>query len=359
MNLRKRLGLELARQLNNSLKHEHPLRQLFWESTLRCNVSCRHCGSDCRASAVTPDMPRDDFFGVLDGIARRLDPHKVFVIVSGGEPLMRDDLELCGRGIYKRGFPWGMVTNGLALTPERFSRLRAAGLCSVTVSLDGLEQSHNWLRRHPQSFCMASRALDVLVADGDVTFDVVTCVHQKNFSQLAALRDFLIEKGVRQWRLFPIFPVGRAASDPLLQMSSEQFRELLRFIRQTRKEGRIHVNYSCEGFVGDYEGEVRDWMFRCAAGVTVGSVLIDGSIGACTSIRSHYVQGNIYEDDFLDVWENRYQPFRDRSWMKKDECEKCKYWRYCEGNGMHLRTDDGRLLVCHLKRMTEHEERKT
>ena len=354
MELRKRIGLELARMMNNNLKREHPLRQLFWESTLRCNVSCRHCGSDCRASAVAPDMPREDFFRVLDSISKKLDPHKVFVIISGGEPLMRDDLELCGRGIYERGFPWGMVTNGLALTPERFRNLRAAGLCSVAVSLDGLQDSHDWLRRHPQSFKMASRALDLLVADGEVKFDAVTCVNQKNFDQLAEIRDFLIGKGVKDWRIFPIFPMGRAANDPMLQVSNEQFRQLLQFIRQTRQEGKIHANYSCEGFVGDYEGDVRDWMFRCAAGVTVGSVLIDGSISACTSIRSHYTQGNIYEDDFLDVWENRYQQYRDRSWMKKDKCAKCKYWRYCEGNGMHLRKDDGGLLVCHIERILDH-----
>ena len=351
MELRRRIGLELARRLNNNLKREHPLQQLFWECTLRCNVSCRHCGSDCKHVATAPDMPREDFFRVLDGIAAKMEPHQVFVIVSGGEPLMREDLELCGRGIHRRGFPWGMVTNGLFLTPERFHNLRAAGLCSVAVSLDGLEDSHNWLRRHPDSFAMADQALDMLVADGHVKFDAVTCVNQKNYDQLPAIRDYLIGKGVRDWRLFPIFPVGRAAKDPLLQVSDEQFRRLLDFIRQTRKEGRIRANYSCEGFVGDYEGDVRDWMFRCAAGVTVGSVLVDGSISACTSIRSHYIQGNIYNDDFLDVWENRFQDYRDHTWMKKDDCADCRWWRYCEGNGMHLRTDDGRLLVCHMKRL--------
>lgn len=351
MEIRRRLGLELARRLNNNLKREHPLQQLFWECTLRCNVHCRHCGSDCRQAVSTPDMPRKDFFRVLDGIAQKTDPRKVFVIISGGEPLMREDLELCGRGIHDRGFPWGMVTNGLYLTTERFHKLKGAGLCSMAISLDGLEDSHNWLRCHKQSFEMADQALDLLVADGSIKFDAVTCVNQKNYDQLPQLRDYLIGKGVKDWRLFPIFPVGRAAKDPMLQVSNEQFRHVLDFIRQTRKEGRIHANYSCEGYIGSYEGDVRDWMFRCAAGITVGSVLIDGSICACTSIRSNYSQGNIYKDDFWEVWQNRYQVFRDHSWMKKDECKDCRHWRYCEGNGMHLRDSEGRLLVCHMKRI--------
>ena len=92
------------------------------------------------------------------------------------------------------------------------------------------------------------------------------------------------------------------------------------FIKETRKEGKIHLSYGCEGFLGKYEGEVRDSFFACNAGVTVGSILIDGSISACPSIRSDFHQGNIYQDNFMQVWEERFQPFRNRDWMKKDAC---------------------------------------
>ncbi|MBP5757925.1 MAG: SPASM domain-containing protein, partial [Bacteroidales bacterium] len=119
------------------------------------------------------------------------------------------------------------------------------------------------------------------------------------------------------------------------------------------QEGRIHASYGCEGFLGKYEGQVRDYIYQCHAGVTVASVLIDGSISACTSIRGKYYQGNIYKDNFWDVWQNRFQPYRDRSWMRKDQCADCKMFRYCEGNGMHLRDEEGNLMVCHLKRIEE------
>lgn len=347
------MALEAARLLNKSLRHEHPLRQVFWESTVRCNIHCRHCGSDCRQVSSTPDMPKEDFFHVLDNIARKRNPGEVFVILGGGEPLVREDVVECAKGISERGFPWGMVTNALYLTPELFHKLKDAGLCSMTISLDGLEEQHTWLRRHPDCFRMASQAIDMVVKDGTVVYDIMTVVHQHNYNTLPQLRDFLISKGVTDWRLATIFPVGRGAQDKDLQLSGEQMRGLLDFIRQTRKEGRIHASYGCEGFLGAYEGEVRDWMFRCAAGITVASVLVDGSISACTSIRHNYKQGNIYEDDFMDVWEHRFEPHRNHDWMKTDDCKGCKYWRYCEGNGLHLRNDDGKLLLCHMKRMKE------
>ena len=353
LTLRKKLALELWRQHEANVRREHPLRQLFWECTLRCDLKCRHCGSDCKMQSERHDMPKEDFYRVLDSVARRCDPHRVFVVVSGGEPLMRRDLEACCAGIYERGFPWGMVTNALHLSPDRFHGLLRAGMHSMTISLDGLEDDHNWMRGNQQSFQMVSQAIDMLVATRGFVFDIVTCVTQRNYAKLDTVREFLIGKGVKRWRLFTVFPVGRAALDPLMRLDNEQFRGVFDFIKSTREEGRIRVDYGCEGFLGNYEGEVRNRLFSCHAGVTIGSVLADGSISACTSLRADYHQGNIYDDDFMDVWEQRFLPYRDRRWMRRDDCADCRYWRYCQGNGMHLRDGNGRLLLCHLKRLQE------
>jgi hypothetical protein len=90
----------------------------------------------------------------------------------------------------------------------------------------------------------------------------------------------------------------------------------------------------------------------CRAGITIGSVLIDGSISACPNIDRSYVQGNIYQDDFLDVWENRFQPFRDRAWMKQGPCADCKVYKNCLGGAMHLHAKDkGEMMVCHYNKL--------
>lgn len=353
LTLRRKLALEIWKLREQNLRQEHPLRQLFWECTLRCNLHCRHCGSDCKVMAGQQDMPKEDFLRVLDGVAKKCDPHKVFVIISGGEPLMRDDIEECCADIYAKGFPWGMVTNGLYLTPQRLERLLRVGLHSITISLDGLEDDHNWMRGHTQSFQRVDQAISMLVQVPQLVFDIVTCVNRRNYAKLNDIKEYIISKGVKYWRVFTVFPVGRAADDPDMKLTDQEFRGTFDFIRQTKQEGRIQCNYGCEGFLGNYEGEARDYFFSCQAGVSTGSVLADGSISACLSIRSDYHQGNIYEDDFMEVWENRFHPYRDREWMKKDDCAKCKYWRYCRGNGMHLRDGDGKLLLCHLKRIND------
>ena len=379
MKAKLRLALELERIRRNNLKELHPLRQLFWESTLRCNVACLHCGSDCTASALTPDMPKEDFLKVIDEeIVPHVNPNHVLIIISGGEPTMRKDLEEVGMALHKRGFPWGMVTNGVALTEERFRALRRAGLVSMTVSCDGAEDDHNWMRGSRFAWEGASRAIRLAAAEtnlvrnskcendkclnskcsndkippGSLSFvwDVVTCVNQRNRTKLPEIREMLWSMGVRDWRIFGIDPMGRAASNPELLLNDEEFRQMLDFIRSERQAGR-HVSYSCEGFLGDYEAEVRDHLYQCAAGISIASILIDGSISACTSIRGKYYQGNIYKDHFWDVWENGFRSYRDRSWMKQTTpCNDCKVWRYCEGNGMHLRREDGSLMLCHYEK---------
>lgn len=352
IDVRQRIGLELQRRLRKNNERLHPLRSLFWECTLRCNMHCLHCGSDCKVQPGVKDMPLQDFLRAIDSLTPHVDPHKTFIIITGGEALMRDDLEEAGLQLYRRGYPWGVVTNGFLLDGARLQSLMASGLHSVTVSLDGMAPEHNWLRQHPQSFEKATEAIGLLAAQHEVVWDVVTCVNPRNYPTLHEFKERLIALGVPAWRLFSIFPMGRAAGNAELQFSDEQFRGLLDFIRESRDhDGRIDVSYACEGFLGEYEGKVRDHLFYCRSGVEVASIRCDGAIGGCTSVRSHMDQGSIYKDDLWEVWQNGFEDMRNRSWARKGECGECEMWRYCEGGGLHLRDDNGDLLACHYHRL--------
>ena len=270
--------LELNRAALQQRIEEHELHQLFWECTLRCNLNCRHCGSDCRMLSEKDDMPLNDFLKVLDEIKLHEEPSNVMVITTGGEPLMRRDLAHCGSEISKRGFVWGMVTNGMLLTPEKLNEFVENGLKSIAVSFDGFEDDHNWMRGNPTSFKNVLVAVEALKQHPGLTWDVITCVNQRTIKYLPEFRDYLISLGITRWRLFTVFPFGRAAGDPELQLTNEQFVEMLEFIKQTRIDGKIRADYGCDGFLGCYEGEVRNHYYSCSAGINIASVLADGSI---------------------------------------------------------------------------------
>ena len=239
-----------------------------------------------------------------------------------------------------------MVSNGMLLTPQKLNEYVEAGLKSIAVSFDGFEDDHNWMRGNPNSFKNVLNAVEALKQYTDLTWDVITCVNQRTIQYLPKFRDYLISLGIKRWRLFTVFPFGRATNEPELKLSNEQFVQMMEFIRQTRLEGKIRADYGCDGFLGRYEGEVRNHYYSCSAGINVASILADGSISGCLSIRSDYHQGNIYQDSFWEVWQNRFNVYRDRQWMKTDQCAHCKMWRYCQGNGFHLRDGEGKLQVC-------------
>ncbi|MBO7185740.1 MAG: TIGR04133 family radical SAM/SPASM protein [Alistipes sp.] len=346
--LRKRIGLKLFKSLYDDAVQRHELRTLFWECTLRCNLKCRHCGSDCRTDVLQRDMPLEDFLRVLDEeVTPNVDPSRVLIIFSGGEVLVRPDLEEAGREVTRRGYMWGMVTNGMSLTAQRLQSLVEAGLRTVSVSFDGFEEVHNDIRQSSHSFARARAAIANIRKVKNLAYDVITCVTPAMIDRLEEWKEFLIAEGITNWRIFSIFPAGRAKGDDNLHLNAEQFQRLMEFIRQTRKEARIALNYACEGFLGGYEAEVRDHFYMCNAGISVASIRVNGDISGCTSVRGNYTQGNIYRDHFWEVWQNRFEAFRDRTWTRCDECKECKVWEHCRGGGMHLRDDEGKLMYCH------------
>jgi radical SAM enzyme (rSAM/lipoprotein system) len=322
---------------------------------MRCNLSCLHCGSDCLVKADVPDMPAEDFLRVTKSISLKQSPKEITVVLTGGEPLLRADLPEIGRALRAQGFRWGMVTNGYLLEPKKFNELLNAGLGAITISLDGPEREHNWLRNNPESYSRAIEAIRMVARSGRVNSDVVTCVNQHNIELLPVIQDILTESGIRDWRLFTITPIGRAAGMGELVLSGEQMRQLMSFIETNRLTGVVpKASFSCESYLGSYEGKARDGFFFCRAGIHIGSVLADGGISACPNIDRKLVQGNIYQDDFNEIWEKRFLPFRNRSWTKIHECSACDQYGLCEGNGMHWWDyENQRMLGCNFNKLKE------
>ncbi|MBN1187573.1 MAG: TIGR04133 family radical SAM/SPASM protein [Bacteroidales bacterium] len=327
----------------------HELTYLFWECTLRCNLNCIHCGSDCKKESRVEDMPLEDFLAAIEPF-RPNGKSKVpiNIVLTGGEPLLRKDLARCGKEFRKRGFRWGIVTNGMGYTPERHNELLNAGMGALTLSVDGLKDSHNWMRNSSKSFDRVQEALQLITSSSRLNSDVVTCVNQRNIKELEAIKTFLIKNKVKAWRLFTIAPIGRAKNYDELFLNPGQLTYLMDFIVNTRKEKMIDAKYSCEAYVGPYEKKVRDTYFFCRAGINIASILADGSIAACPNIDKSFIQGNIYKDSFVDIWNNRYTEMRNREWSKTGKCADCKEFKHCLGNGLHWwDADREEVLVCH------------
>jgi radical SAM enzyme (rSAM/lipoprotein system) len=329
----------------------HDLNYLFFELTQRCNLECRHCGSDCSSDSSLPDLSHDQVLDVLRGVSKQHDPAGITVALTGGEPLLYPDFFGLGRAITELGFPWGMVTNGYAWSPEKVAAAREAGMRTITVSLDGPPEVHDWLRGRKGSYARAAEALRML---SDATWiqqmDVVTCVHRRNLDLLDETRAILGDLGVRKWRLFTVSPIGRAAEEPDLILDKDRFRRLLAWVEAARRTAGPAVTYSESGYLGACDTTVRSHPFFCRAGVNVAGIMADGAILACPNIDRSFAQGNIATDDFCEVWETGYKPFRDRAWLRTGECADCREWSVCQGNSFHLVDPETRhTRLCYVK----------
>jgi radical SAM protein with 4Fe4S-binding SPASM domain len=324
------------------LKETRPLRYLFWEATLRCNLSCRHCGSDCVRldSSEKDEIDRESITRELRSIAESYPPEECTFAIIGGEPLVREEIIDVGAYAAELGYAWGITTNGMLLTDSVIARLRAANLKTISVSLDGTKRDHDMLRNHDGSHDIVTTAIRHLLDDHFYDeFDVICCVSSINIDHLDAFVDELLDIGVPAVRFTPVFSRGRAGRDERLMLRKPDYIKLLKFIAEKREtQTSINVTLSEEGYWGpQWECVVRDEFHYCASGILTGTILHDGKVTGCPSVSRSFIEGDIRERPFVDIWRSGFSRYREnRQKAFAHQCEGCEHWVLCEGGGFHL-----------------------
>ena len=329
---------QLADYREQQLRPHPELRTLFIEMTSQCNEYCRHCGSRCGDVSRKAPLSGGEICAFLRKIKADFPIEKLQLCVTGGEPLLRPDFFEIMQEAKRLGFGWGMTSNGTLITPETAHRLAEAGMRTVSVSLDGLKETHEWFRQVPGCYDRAVEGVRNLLAED--AFDhvqITTVVHHRNIGELEALYKTVSAIGVKSWRVINIEPIGRAKEQPELLLTPEEYKKVFDFIREKRFAGSMEVCYGCSHFLGErYEREVRPWYFLCNAGVYTASITSEGDIVSCLDVerRPELVQGNIRRDDFKTVWESGFRIWRS-DWRRTGPCRDCEYYRWCAGDSFH------------------------
>ncbi len=323
------------------------LTHLFLELTLLCNEHCLHCGSRCgdvESHEITPAQYHD----ILKQIAEDFDNKKFTLCITGGEPLIRNDFFEIMDDANKQGYLWGMTSNGILITPEVAKDLHRTGMKTISISIDGTEATHDAFRQTPGGWKKAMEGVENLIREGGFQhIQITTVVTHQNIGELDDLYHIFSDMDIDSWRIVNIDPIGRACEHPELLMTNDDIVHMFNYIRNMRIKGEP-VSYGCEHYLGmDFEGEVRDWLFHCEAGRQIASIMCNGDITACLDIerRPEFIMGNIFKDRFKDVWENKFEIFRNG--LKCEGCEKCSDYEFCLGGAYHTwNFDENRPNVC-------------
>lgn len=356
-------SLEHLEQLSlyKSYLRTHPkLVYLFLELTDVCNMSCLHCGSHGHPGNAT-QMPFDLAKKVLDSVSTRYHAGDIMVCLTGGEPLLHPDFFRIVTYAKACGFLCGVTTNGTCIDDTVAEKFLQSGIDTVGFSIDGTRQSHDWFRNTKGSYDRAIKGIQRITESGKLITQVTTVVHKKNISELEDIYHAICALGVGSWRVINIEPIGRARNHPDLFLDTNDLRYLFSFIHNKRQSSdtKIDVTYGCSHYLGATTSwNVREHYFICGSGLYVGSVLCNGDIYSCLDIerRPELVQGNAYRDDFVDIWENRFQIFRKDRAEECADCRACSERQFCSGDSAHTWDyDHNRPLLC-LKNLQDKED---
>jgi radical SAM protein with 4Fe4S-binding SPASM domain len=332
-----RRNLPLADQVRALDQQARPILAV-WEITLACDLACGHCGS--RAGRARPDeLTTAEALALVDQLAEL---GVIEVVLIGGESYLREDwLQIIER-IALRGMEPLITTGGRGMTAERARAAKQAGLLSASVSLDGMEATHDLQRGVKGSWAAAIEAMAHLRA-ADIAVSANTQINTISVPDLPAVLETIIEHGAHSWQIQFTVAMGRAADRPdwILQPYDllDVFPLIDRLAARCKEADVLLWPGNNVGYFGPYESVLRGTLPRghhvgCGAGVWGIGIEADGTIKGCPSMATEtWGSGNVRDARLVDIWE-RAAPMRFNRGRGVESlwgyCQTCYYADVCK-----------------------------
>jgi len=263
------------------------------------------------------------------------------VTLIGGEAYLRDDWTQIVRAIRASGMQCSITTGGRGMSSARAEAAKAAGLQSVSVSVDGLPSTHDDLRGVRGSFDAAIQAMRNVRAAG-IPVAANTQVNRLNLHELEAIFEVLAAEGIHGWQVQLTAAMGRAADEPELLLEPYQMLDLmprLARLKSRADERRVRLFPGNNvGYFGPHESTLRahypsKHTGSCGAGRVTLGIEANGDVKGCPSLpTADYVGGNVRDHSLRDIWE-RAAPLRfTRERTPRDLwgfCASCYYAEAC------------------------------
>lgn len=332
------------------------LRLVFWETTNACNLRCAHC----RASAVedrgSEELSLEQAESLLSDIASFCRP---VIVLSGGEPLVREDIFDIARCGTRLGLRMVLATNGTLLDGNKARMLIESGIQRVSVSLDGADSdTHDSFRGLPGAFDAAIRGMAHCKAVG-LPVQINTTVARHNLQQLPAILDLAVSLGACALHLFLLVPTGCGKHIAELEMiSPQEYEDVLNWLYDAASASHISLKATCaphyfrvmrqrakaEGVGITTETHGMEAMTKgCLAGSAVCFVSYRGDVYPCGYLP--ITAGNVLETPLNLIWREStlFAELRDPS-LLKGKCGRCEYVRVCGGCRARAYAETGDFL---------------
>jgi radical SAM protein with 4Fe4S-binding SPASM domain len=321
--------LKLAYSPEAENKERYVPLVMSYNVTRECNMKCSHCYINATDKKLEDELTTEEAKKVIDQIHQVSSP---LLILSGGEPLMRPDIfELIEYGA-KKGMKIGLGSNGYLIDEAVAKKLKAAGIATVSISLDSnIPAQHDEFRGVPGAWEKAVDACKALRKEG-VLVQVNTTLTHDNYNQIDEIMSLAETVGVENFHLFFLVPTGRGVK--LTDISPQKYEDMITNTFAKVHKHRLNVRPSCAPqFMRIAQGmglDMRQWMRGCLAGMHYCRIYPNGDVTPCPYLPIKL--GNIKEQSFKDIWFNSemFKNLRNTSCLK-GKCGACEYKTICGG----------------------------
>ena len=319
-----------------------PPRLIAWETTAGCNLSCKHCRGSSTEKKPEGELTTEEAFHFIDEIKEIGNP---ILILSGGEPLVRDDIFDIAKYATEKGLRVAMATNGTLVTPEMADRIKSAGIQRVSISLDGSSpQTHDDFRCMPGAFQGAINGIENLKKAG-IGFQINPTITKRTIDEIPEILEMAKGLGADALHIFLLVPTGRGKELENDEIPPVEYERILNWFYDRQKDAGIQLKATCaphyfrimrqraekEGIEINVKTHGYEAMTKgCLGGTGFCFVSSTGDVYPCGYLPA--LAGNIKEQTFKDIWENSkvFNDLRDVSKLK-GKCGRCEYNTVCGG----------------------------
>ncbi|MBN1907479.1 MAG: heme b synthase [Deltaproteobacteria bacterium] len=317
-------------------------RLVAWEITRSCNLNCVHCRASAEKGPYEGELDTGKCKQVLEEIRSTGSP---IIILTGGEPLMREDVFELARYGTNLGLRMVMATNGTLLTPAIIKEIRESGIKRLSISLDGeTAERHDAFRKVKGAFDASLKGIAMLREAG-IEFQINTTVTKHNAEHIEDILKMTVELGAVAHHIFLLVPTGRAKDMEEQEIDAIKYEKLLHWFYNMRNKTPLHLKATCaphyyrilrqeahaKGEKIAFETYGLDAVTRgCLGGTSFCFISYDGIIQPCGYLELNC--GNLKEASFDDIWKNSkiFNELRDFN-LYKGKCGRCEYRKFCGG----------------------------
>ena len=317
-------------------------RLIAWELTRSCNLNCVHCRAAARFGPYPNELTTEESFAFLDDVASFSKP---IMILTGGEPMLRDDIWDIAAHSVGLGLRTVMAPCGFLITEETAQKIKDVGIMRVSYSIDGATaESHDNFRREPGAFASVMQAIEMSNKVG-LEFQVNTTITKHNLHELEDILNLVIKLGAKAHHPFLLVPTGRGANLKDQEISPEDYEKTLSWFYDMRDKVPIQFKPTCAPHYyrifrqGEKEKGIKvtpethglDAMSKgCMGGQSFAFVGHQGKVQICGFLDEEC--GDIRKVLFSKIWDTS-KVFKEmRAWDEYNgRCGYCEYRSVCGG----------------------------